>query len=79
MGKALTGSALVKVVPAMAMIYAEVLEAPVTKVWIGGYVSFDAERQSEELLPLLECLRYASEVGYPIDEWLLCGGKQQDR
>lgn len=41
-----------------------------TKVWIGDYVSFDAETQDMVLLPLLECLRYAIRPDRPADFFL---------
>jgi hypothetical protein len=40
------------------------------KVRIGNYVDFDAEKQSMDLLPLLECLRFAVDWGRPVDAFL---------
>ncbi|WPB59206.1 hypothetical protein [Xylophilus sp. GOD-11R] len=40
------------------------------KIFIGDYVSFDHEKQSNEILPLLECLIYAITPGRPLDYFL---------
>jgi hypothetical protein len=41
-----------------------------TKARIGNYVYFDAGKQSMQLLPLLECLRFAVDWGRPVDCYL---------
>lgn len=41
-----------------------------TKIRIGNYAYFDAEIQGMDLLPLLECLRFAINDAHPLDFYL---------